>query len=834
MIDLSACTLLWGLAAVSVMAGVRLQNPLSNEPVRANREGKAKRPESREPQIFASQLQIAKAKASRNTSQWRAFKARLDKQLGQVIQGGYQGSGLSWISDYSLGYQCLKDTDPATASKYADKAIAIMKSGMRDHQRGYWTTLQFLAITDGVTVSYRLPNEDIIPETFKLYATPIKTVSVIRGKKPNTADPVENFVEFIRVGNSATGSDYLKGVDWQRNGDLPNNMLDWSLPGKEPDAGAKYFVSFASRYEAQSHKLTNFTLHGGLVTFVSALPEGQALFVEYVYGTPSKDGSTLAYQQTSARDGGFNSIFVDANYTSRFLGKHIAMGLDWLDGYSGLTPALKGEAMGLLVRWNDYLRDHGYANEPSRNYGAGSYCSRAMTALALKERDAVNGPRILSEILTFRQRNVQPLLGGASRSFQGGYWEEGYNYGVLAAQNLLLAGAALEGAGEIQASAEHVWAGEMIRYLITSQPTPTTTFNGGDWYAYPAPFPGAGPPGSDKTIFYVAAVMTKDPGAKAYANRIIQMYAGAQSENYLDLLFRNPDAAASGWNSEPLQYFASGTNLLVARSDWSANPVFVSVSFNPWGHATLPPGQVQIQHGADDLLVNSSGVIQTQSGQLKSTYGNCIVVDDNGDKLQTYRWAMGFWYGKPGIVVKDCQTQPDYVYISGDFKAAYSHNGEPGRGGPVAELNRQVVYLRPNWIVVYDRVRTVKESYPKQQRWHCLEAPTVSGNKFVVRRGQSKLFGEAYSSQPLSVSSSQVSVAKAALQQIIVQNRDAASSTRYLTVMEVAPQSQMNMSAVQFSSSNDGKWDEVQIGNAKLTFAKGGGEPGFQFSSQTP
>ena len=41
------------------------------------------------------------------------------------------------------------------------------------------------------------------------------------------------------------------------------------------------------------------------------------------------------------------------------------MGLDWLDGYVGLTPALKQEAIDLLVRWSDYCRDEArYRDRP--------------------------------------------------------------------------------------------------------------------------------------------------------------------------------------------------------------------------------------------------------------------------------------------------------------------------------------------------------------------------------------------------------------------------------------------------------------------------------------
>jgi hypothetical protein len=796
------------------------------------------------PRIFASYLRKAQAKAAGNSIQWRVFKNRLDKQLWQVVQGGYQGSELAWISDFALGYQCLKDINPGAASQYADKAIAIMKSGMRDFQKGKWIALQFLAVTDGKSSTFQLPNSDIVNGTFSVYSAPVITATIVRGEKASTADEVSNYSEFLRVGDTPFGSDYVKGVDWRRQGNLPNNMLDWSLPGRKPTRGAKYYVSYASRADALEHKLTSCWLNGDELTFTSVPAADQALFVEYLYGASTKipsslgkvggkvppENPALAFQQTSAGDGGFNSIFIDANYPSRFLGKHIAMGLDWLDGYAGFSSTLKSEASEILVRWNDYLRLQGYGNYAASNYGAGTYISRAMTCLALEGRRSVSDGRILAEVLEYRRKNIVPAITNLHTSLKGGYWEEGYNYGPLAVQNTILAGLALEGAGKVEADPERTWAGEVIRYLIASQPTPTTTFDGGDWYAYPAPFPSG-----DKGLFYVAAEATRDAKAKAYANQIILKYPGDQAENYLDLLFRDPDASCSKWDSEPLHYFASGTNLLVSRSDWGVNPVFVSVCFNNLltaTHLTFPPGQVQIQRGSDSLLVNAAGATEAQSFQFKSTYGNTLVVDDNGNGMQTYRWAMGTWFGSPGVVVQEQESKAEYDYISGDFKAAYSHNQKPGAGGSVPELTRQVVYLRPNWVVVYDRVTTVKEGYPKQQRWHTLNAPTVDGHKFSICQNQSKLFGEAFSSNTLSLTNSRTLVGNKPIYQILIQNANALKSVTYLTVFEVTSSAKLAMDPARFSTSSDGNWDEIYIGTAKLAFSKMGTGLKFQFSSQ--
>src|SRR5262249_45442879 len=102
------------------------------------------------PILLPSQtLAALRKKAATKTPQWKAFQARLDGALPEIFRDPYQGSQLAWISDYALGYLVLKDSDPTTASKYADKAIALIKSGLRDYQKGGWEARQFLARGDG-------------------------------------------------------------------------------------------------------------------------------------------------------------------------------------------------------------------------------------------------------------------------------------------------------------------------------------------------------------------------------------------------------------------------------------------------------------------------------------------------------------------------------------------------------------------------------------------------------------------------------------------------------------------------------------------------------------
>jgi hypothetical protein len=770
------------------------------------------------PDVLAAMRQ----KAAGNTPQWQAFKASLDQGLNQILNiGDYQGSELDYIVSYALGYQVLKDSDPVTASRYADKAIALMKSGLNDFQKSGWEARQFLARGDGSTTTFTLPNADVVSSSFHVYTADVSTVTMTRSRG-SSQDTVSYYETYLKVSNTPDGApNYVEGVDWSHNGNLANNLIDWSLPGSKPAPGATYYITLASSSTASTVSSSQYTLSGSTLTFHTAPAAGKAIYVEYVYGTHAADGSTLAYQQTSGGDGGFNSVLIDDTYTSRYLGKDIAIGLDWLSGYVGLSPALQAQASALLVRWSDYVRDSGYYNNsPASNYGAGGYVSRVMTALALSDVGSSQGPRLLSEVVAYRNQHLLPLLQDPTDSLKGGFWAEGWSYGQLASENILEAGLALEEAGQVDASPEREWANEAIVQLVSAQPGPGTVYDGGDWFAYPAAFP-------DNGLFDVLGAAASNPTTQAYANYIIQHNSGGNGHGYIDLLFRDPSAPAAFWSDLPLQYFATGTGLLTARSDWGSSPTWVSLFMgNPLNadHQIYTPGQLQIQRGNNGLLINANAVGENQTSALKSKYGNTIIVDDGGAGTQTYRSSMGYWYGDPGVVVNAYEAGSNYTYLSGNYAAAYSPSGHPGSGGPVSELNREMVYLNPNYVVVYDRVTTRQASFTKKQQWNFLNnaTVTVSGDSFTETVGSSRLFGQAFSTVPLTTTIGSVQVNNATVKELEIQNASATASVRYVTAFQVADSTTSAMDATEHVVSTDSRMEGTQIGNQLVLFGRDG------------
>ena len=350
------------------------------------------------PQILLTPTVLAdlRQEAAQNSPTWQAFKARLDDNLDVVIAdntGSYEGSQLAWIDDYALGYQVLKNSDPLAADNYADKAIGLMKSGLDDYQRGSWVARQFLAQGNGTTTTFTLPNADLDPSTLTVYLSDVDTEPIVHQTASGQDNVGNENLIFLHVSNTPGGpANYPEGTDWTHNPNFPNDEIDWSTAANQPAVGATYYLTYTSAEPdgpCNPIATTAYTLKGDTITFAQAPAKNQAIFVQYIYGTHSANGSTLAYQQTSAGDGGFNNIFIDSGYSYRYLGTSESIGLDWLDGYVGMTPAFETQVETMLVRWSDYMQvpGNGYLNTSgASNYGATDYESEVLTALALAPR----------------------------------------------------------------------------------------------------------------------------------------------------------------------------------------------------------------------------------------------------------------------------------------------------------------------------------------------------------------------------------------------------------------------------------------------------------------
>ena len=81
-------------------------------------------------------------------------------------------------------------------------------------------------------------------------------------------------------------------------------------------------------------------------------------------------------------------------------------------------------------------------------------------------------------------------------------------------------------------------------------------------------------------------------------------------------------------------------------------------------------------------------------------------------------------------------------YVACDVTAAYSSPGFVANGNApkVTEVTRQFVFVRPEVLVVFDRVESTQPNFQKRFLLHSPRPPSVSGNSYVLTNGAGSLF----------------------------------------------------------------------------------------------
>ncbi len=128
---------------------------------------------------------------------------------------------------------------------------------------------------------------------------------------------------------------------------------------------------------------------------------------------------------------------------------------------------------------------------------------------------------------------------------------------------------------------------------------------------------------------------------------------------------------------------------------------------------------------------------------------NCVVIHQPGEPpARHWRPAEcnhGGQHQKLGSVVEAFETNDQFVYVAGDATACYLHG--PARGRQGSELpekcslvTRQLVFLMPNHLVVFDRVTTTDPGYRKDWLIHTAGEPIVDGDSIRADHGEGRMF----------------------------------------------------------------------------------------------
>jgi len=194
----------------------------------------------------------------------------------------------------------------------------------------------------------------------------------------------------------------------------------------------------------------------------------------------------------------------------------------------------------------------------------------------------------------------------------------------------------------------------------------------------------------------------------------------AMTESFMavdDFLYENADVAASPMTALNTAYFASGIGEIYTRSGWDTHATWVNMIAGPYtqSHAHQDQGSLMIYKDgwlAYDAVINSS------SGLTQDTTAHSLVrIDSGGSPIHQV--------GNTESKVVGLHQGGTWLYSAADLTPAYNGNSA------IQKVNREMVYLQPNVVIVYDRVAS---SSSTTQTWQLATpvSPSISGNTATI------------------------------------------------------------------------------------------------------
>jgi hypothetical protein len=165
-------------------------------------------------------------------------------------------------------------------------------------------------------------------------------------------------------------------------------------------------------------------------------------------------------------------------------------------------------------------------------------------------------------------------------------------------------------------------------------------------------------------------------------------------------------------------YYASGIGQVYARSSWDRSATWLNFTAGPYqeDHAHQDQGSLLLYK---DGWLAYDGVIDSANGIIQETGSHSLVRIDRGgapikQKLHTNSKMVAVRAGQ------------GWFYAAGDVTAAYG--GDPA----VSKVQRELVFLEPNTVVVYDRVVTSGDT---TQTWQLATpvSPVIAGTTATIK-----------------------------------------------------------------------------------------------------
>jgi len=234
---------------------------------------------------------------------------------------------------------------------------------------------------------------------------------------------------------------------------------------------------------------------------------------------------------------------------------------------------------------------------------------------------------------------------------------------------------------------------------------------------------------------------------------------------YKDFLWRDTTVEKGNLTDFKLSHMSPGPGYVYARSSWDddATYFFFKCGDRFTAHQHLDVGHFLIykheELAGDGGHYDSFGSIHDVNYHLRTIAHNTILLYDpsetwpdiragnvtGNDGGQAHNWPHhngavtdpAQWHeGRDLYDIADIvafEDQEAYVYVAGDCTRAYS-------GDKMDCFTRQIVFLRPNTFIIFDRVQSQNAHFRKTWLLHAMKVPIRAGEHLVMTNGKGRLF----------------------------------------------------------------------------------------------
>ncbi len=237
---------------------------------------------------------------------------------------------------------------------------------------------------------------------------------------------------------------------------------------------------------------------------------------------------------------------------------------------------------------------------------------------------------------------------------------------------------------------------------------------------------------------------------------------------YKDFLWRDTTVPKGELETFKLSHLSQGPGYVYARSSWreDATSFFFKCGDRFTSHQHLDVGHFMIAK-YEELLGDGGhydefGTSHDVNYHLRTIAHNTMLVYNSREEIRpdiragmvlgndggqnypqapaSHNWAanqVSDWNsGKSGYDIATLQSYRDggdWLYLAGDCSRAYAAN-------KLDYFYRQIVYLRPDRFVIFDRVKSKSASYRKTFLLQAMKVPEVEGQQLRITNGEGRLF----------------------------------------------------------------------------------------------